>query len=95
MGRPAMKPEKKKQGLSVSLPAEIVDLAASTGNSSLFVQRSIETCRGLFECLSELRDGKMKRPDFAEEIEDLLDSWNAQFDEYMPIERALPKKGAR
>ncbi len=92
MGRPAMKPEKKRQGLSVSLPAELLELAASTGNSSLFVQRSIETCRGLAACLDDLRSGKMKRAEFAEELEDLVDSWTAQFEETVPFETVMSKR---
>lgn len=86
MGRPSMDEKKKKKPLSVTLPKGLYDLAKSTGNSSLFVQTSIEVAAQLSKLLNGLRDGTVKKADFGEDVADLLDVWAAQFEQSVPYD---------
>jgi len=92
MGRPTIDDSKKRKTVSISLRQDILELADQTDNKSRFFERSVETSRGILELMDALRAGKAKRGDVLEEIEDIVDSWKAQFDEYLPYELAEPKR---
>lgn len=91
MARPAMKEENKRKSLSVSLRPDVCQMAQDTGNSSQFLERSVEVCLGLKEIMRGIKDGTIKKASGLEELEDIIDAWEAQFDESMELSKAFPK----
>ena len=94
MARPTLSDEKKRKSVSISLRQDILALAEETGNKSQFFERSVEACKGILELMNDLREGKAKKADVLEEIEDIVDAWDALRDESMPFENATKVKRA-
>lgn len=88
MSRPPLKEEKKRKGVSISLRQDILGLADGTDNKSKFFEQSVEACQGITKVIKELRGKKLKASDALEEIEDIIDAWDAQFDEKIPYSGA-------
>lgn len=86
VGRPKMKKSAKKTRVSISLSAETLALAESTGNVSHFFQTAVGTCRGLEAHLKAYRAGNMSLHDFMENVEDYVDIYSREFEESVPIE---------
>ena len=92
MSRPPLREAKKRKGVSISLRQDILSLADGTDNESKFFEQSVEACQGIKEVMKELRGKKLKASDALEEIEDIIDAWDAQFDEKIPYSGASPTK---
>ena len=90
MGRPTLSEAKKRKAVSISLKKEVLALAESTGNKSQFFERSVEACTGIRELMAALKAGEASRADVLEEIEDIVDAWDALRDELVPLPK--PKK---
>ncbi len=84
MSRPPLKEEKKRKGISISLRQDILRLADDTDNKSKFFEQSVEVCQSISEIMKELSSKKLKAADALEEIADVMDVWEAQFEEKIP-----------
>lgn len=60
-------------------------MAESTGNKSQFFERSVDACAGILALMQDLQKGRAKRADVMEEIEDIIDAWDALRDEKIPV----------
>ena len=80
MSRPKINPNKKRIAVSVSLRPDIIDLAEKTENKSRFFEVSVDIAKSLRELVDEIKKQKIDFVDATEELEDLLDVWEAQFD---------------
>lgn len=89
MGRPKMKEEKRRVSLNVTLSSSAIDLAEKTENKSKFIDKSVLSMSVLAQLISQLRGGGLSLEKAMEEIEDLVDVWESEFDEsedYTPLE---------
>ncbi len=88
MGRPKIKEEKKRVSLNVTLSANAIELAEKTDNKSKFLDKSVLSMAALSQLVSQLRTRGISLEDAMEEVEDLVDVWESEFDEtedYQPI----------
>ena len=80
MGRPKMQDEKKKIQMSVSLSKTVAGLAESTGNSSHFLDTSVQSIRAISLALKRLQEKQITLETAMELFEDAADIWEAEFD---------------
>jgi hypothetical protein len=80
MSRPKINPNKKRVAVSVSLRPDIIDLAERTENKSRFFEVSVDVAKSLKSLLEDIKEHKINFEDATEELEDLMDVWDAQFD---------------
>ncbi|MBI2601881.1 MAG: hypothetical protein HYW48_02395 [Deltaproteobacteria bacterium] len=78
--------------MSVSLRPDIVELAERTENKSKFFETSVDVVMSLRELVAELKKRKMDITRATQDLEDLVDVWEAQFDSSVPFSSARTKK---
>lgn len=89
MGRPKMKEAKLKVSLNVTVAPRVNDLAEKTENKSRFIEKSVLSMAALQQLVHDLRSRSLSLEACMEEIEDLVDIWESEFDEsvdYKPLE---------
>lgn len=94
MGRPKISEKSKRVPISVSVSQDVKELAERSENASRFFERSVNTCRAINDVLAQLGEGKTTKEAVLgalEDIEDLMAGWDAQLEEKMPLEKALPR----
>ena len=94
MARPTINENKKRKGVSISLRQDILVLADMTDNKSKFFEQSVEVCQGISEAIKELRNRKIKSSTALEEISDIIDVWESQFEDKVPFTSAPSKKSS-
>jgi len=92
MARPKLKEAQKRVACSISVPKKIDALAGRTANKSHFYETAVECAQALALAVAELRKDRMAVRDFLDEIEDVADIWNAEFDETVTFERTTERR---
>lgn len=92
MGRPKLSEEKKRVAVSISVGRTIAELAERTENQSHFYQTSVECCRALTMTVNELRSKRIDLETAMEQLEDVADIWEAEFDESVELTTDEPAK---
>lgn len=85
MGRRKLDNRKKRKQISISVRPDILELAERTDNSSRFFERSVECANGIRQVIEKIQSGEFSNDRAWEEIEDIVDNWDAQFDEGVPL----------
>ncbi|MCX6127892.1 MAG: hypothetical protein NTX25_02365 [Proteobacteria bacterium] len=74
MGRPRIEDTKKRKARSISVRQEILKMAESAKNTSVFFESSVDCCKSINDIMASTLTSEQRN----EKIQAALNSWNSQ-----------------